>query len=139
SAYAIVVFLDSYRSGYGTDSFFARLGLTATIISSVIHWLGWSVALVGAAAVFCSIMIYGFTRREFWSFARVALRFVLTPALLGVAVVWLTILGLTLAHPSPELSELIQQRGRSLCGALIALSAAKLTYEAAIFKHLLAW
>ena len=34
-------------------------------------------------AVFCSAMIYVFTQRECWSFARVGVRFALTGALLG--------------------------------------------------------
>ncbi len=79
-------------------------------------------------------MIYVFTQRECWGFTRVALRFVLTGALLGVAVVWLTILGLSLVHPSTELHELVQRYGRLLCGALILLSAGKLLWEVAIFS-----
>ena len=59
---------------------------------SWIRWLGWSVAATGVIAVFCSTMIYVFTQRECWSFARVGVRFALTSALLGVAAVWLSIL-----------------------------------------------
>ena len=88
-------------------------------------------------AVFCSVMIYVFTQRECWSFTRVTLRFVLTAALLGVAVVWLSVLGLTVARPSSQLTELVQQYGASLCMAMIAIAGAKLSWEAAIFRHLL--
>jgi DMSO reductase anchor subunit len=139
TAYAIVVFLASCTSADGGDIVLAHLGVTPAFVGTTVHWLGWSVATVGAVAVFCSIMIYVFTQREFWSFARVTLRFVLTAAVLGLAVVWLTILALTLVHPSPEQSELIDRHGASLCGALIGLSASKLFYEAAIFRHLFTW
>src|SRR5262249_43226011 len=64
-------------------------------------------------------------------------RFVMTSALLGVAVVWLTVLTLTLIQPSPELNELIQRHGAQLCGVLMLLSAFKLLSEAVIFLHLL--
>jgi formate dehydrogenase iron-sulfur subunit len=103
---------------------------------STAGWLGWAVAVSGGAAVFCSVMIYEFTQRECWSFPRVAVRFFLTTALLGVAAVWLTILGLSLAHPSPELSDLVRGCGTSLCAALIVLAATKLLWEAAAFCHL---
>src|SRR5262249_40571312 len=82
-------------------------------------------------------MIYVFTQRECWSFTRVALRFSLTAALLGVGVVWLSILGLTVVRPSPELTDLVQLHGRSLCRAVILLAACKLLWEAAIMRHLL--
>jgi formate dehydrogenase iron-sulfur subunit len=100
-------------------------------------WLGWSVALTGGLGVFCSAMIYVFTRRECWSFTRVVVRFVLTSALLGVAVVWLSILGLTVVSPSQALAALVQQHGAPLCEALMILMATKLLWEAAIFRHLL--
>jgi formate dehydrogenase iron-sulfur subunit len=127
SAYAATVFFAS-REGDGGD-----------VTSSICLWLKWSVAAVGAAAVLCSIMIYVFTQRECWSFTRVALRFVLTSGLLGMAVVWLTILALTLARPSAEMSELVYRHGTLLCSSLILLSSAKLLWEASIFRHLFSW
>jgi hypothetical protein len=129
STYAALTFLASR----GSDSSAYAVG------SNLIRMLGWSVAVVGAGAVFCSVMIYVFTQRECWSFARVLLRFVSTSALLGIAVVWFTILGLALAHPSPELTQLVRQHGASLCGSLIVLAGTKLLWEAAIFRHLFSW
>ena len=103
---------------------------------SVIGWLGWSVAAAGGVAVLCSVMIYKFTQRECWSFPRAAVRFFLTTSLLGVAALWLTILALSLARPSPELNDLVRGCGTSLCTALIVLAATKLLWEAATFRHL---
>ena len=101
------------------------------------RWLGWSVVASGVVAVFCSIMIYVFTQRECWSFDRVTSRFVLTSAWLGVAVVWLSLLVLTVVRPSLELSELIQRHGSALCRAVIVIAAIKLLSEVALFRHLL--
>jgi formate dehydrogenase iron-sulfur subunit len=130
SAYAVAIY---YTSGnpnttYAPDS---------TSALPWLQWLGISVASSGAVAVFCSIMIYVFTQRECWSFIRVSVRFVLTSALLGMAVVWFSILGLTLVHPTTELTELIQRHGTSLCMATIAFAGAKLLWDATIFRHLL--
>ncbi|HEY3395303.1 MAG TPA: DmsC/YnfH family molybdoenzyme membrane anchor subunit [Lacipirellulaceae bacterium] len=101
-----------------------------------VHWLGWFVAGTGIVAIFCSTMIYVFTKRECWSFLRTGGRFALTTALLGVAAVWLSVLVSTLASPSPALLALIHQCGPALCWALVAMSMSKLAWEAAIFRHL---
>jgi Fe-S-cluster-containing dehydrogenase component/DMSO reductase anchor subunit len=105
--------------------------------STWIPWLGWAVGASGAVGVFCSAMIYVFTRRECWSFIRVAARFALTAALLGVAACWLSILLATVARPSPQLIELVQRQGPTLCRTLMVLAGIKLLWEAAIFQHLL--
>ncbi|MBI3469684.1 MAG: dimethyl sulfoxide reductase anchor subunit [Planctomycetes bacterium] len=99
--------------------------------------LGGGVAGAGVAGVFCSAMIYVFTKRECWTFTRVAVRFTLTAAALGLSAAWLSILLAALADPSPELLAALRQTGPSLCYGLSAFTAAKLAYEAAIFRHLL--
>lgn len=104
--------------------------------SSWVQWLGWSVAAAGLIAVFCSTMIYVFTKRECWSFLRVGVRFTLTSALLGVAVVWLSILASTLSSPSDDVFALVNKSGPTLCWTLIALALLKLAWEGAIFRHL---
>jgi Fe-S-cluster-containing dehydrogenase component/DMSO reductase anchor subunit len=100
------------------------------------HWLGCSVTLIGTVAVFCSTMIYVFTRREYWSFLRVSGRFASTSMLLGVAAVWLSLLVATLVAPSAALFALIHRCGPTLCWVLVAQSVLKLTWEGAIFRHL---
>ncbi|HEX6961456.1 MAG TPA: DmsC/YnfH family molybdoenzyme membrane anchor subunit, partial [Lacipirellula sp.] len=102
-----------------------------------IPWLGGAVGLSGAVGLFCSSMVYVFTRRECWSFTRVTLRFVLTAALLGVAAGWLSILVAAVVRPSPSLIGLIQVHGPALCEILISIAAAKLLWEAEILRHLL--
>jgi DMSO reductase anchor subunit/ferredoxin len=100
------------------------------------RWLAWCVAAIGMLAIFCSTMIYVFTRRECWSPARVGGRFLMTSAVLGVATVWLSVLAATLAAPSAALFALVHECGPVLCWTLVALTTAKLTWEAAIFRHL---
>jgi Fe-S-cluster-containing dehydrogenase component/DMSO reductase anchor subunit len=137
SVYAATIFMASMGGNDRTDFFSATAAAVIRLLTSSIRWLGWSVAIVGCVAVFCSIMIYVFTQRECWSFLRVTMRFILTAALLGVAVVWLTILGLTITSPSVALKELVYRYGPPLCGLLMLLSTSKLLWEAAIFRHLL--
>ena len=122
SAYAAAVFL---------------VERTAFKLSPLIEPLSWSVAATGAIAVFCSVMIYVFTQREYWSFSRVGARFTLTCALLGIAAMWLSMLAAMIAAPSLQLTELVAKVSPLLCRALIIASAVKLTWEAAIFRHLL--
>lgn len=114
----------------------ASIFLVPQFGESVTGWLGWGVAAAGGVAVFCSVMIYEFTQRECWSFPRVAVRFFMTSALLGVAAVWLTILVLSLVRPTPELNDLVRDCGTSLCAALIVLAATKLLWEASALRHL---
>jgi DMSO reductase anchor subunit len=99
--------------------------------------LGWVVAMAGAAGVFCSAMVYVFTRRECWSFTRVAVRFTMTAMLLGVAASWLSILMATVANSTPIPADLVRVCGPWLCRTLIGLTLAKLVWEAAVFRHLL--
>jgi DMSO reductase anchor subunit len=101
-----------------------------------IQGLRWAVAASGAVGVFCSVMIYVFTRRECWSFPRVAIRFALTAALLGVAAIWFSILIATILRPTPAVMAIAADNGPMLCRALMILTVVKLTYEAAIFRHL---
>jgi formate dehydrogenase iron-sulfur subunit len=109
----------------------------APTLATATNWVGWSVAATGLAGVFCSAMIYAFTRRECWSFTRVFTRFALTSALLGVAAVWLSVLIATVVRPSAELTEVVRQYGPTLCRTLIAIASVKLIWEISIFRHLL--
>jgi Fe-S-cluster-containing dehydrogenase component/DMSO reductase anchor subunit len=102
-----------------------------------IRWLGRSVALSGVIAVFCSTMIYVFTQRECWSLTRTGARFVLTSALLGVGTLWLSMLVAMLVWPSESLVDIVREQGPKLCEAVVFLTAIKLVWEAALFRHLL--
>jgi formate dehydrogenase iron-sulfur subunit len=115
----------------------AAVILTPYANDSWVTWLGWSVAASGAFAIFCSTMIYVFTQRECWSMTRVGVRFLLTSGLLGVAAMWLSLLAASLISPSGLLTELLRETGPMLCQVLIAFTALKLIWEAAIFRHLL--
>ncbi|MFH1299441.1 MAG: DmsC/YnfH family molybdoenzyme membrane anchor subunit, partial [Planctomycetota bacterium] len=98
---------------------------------------GRFVGIVGVVGIFCSIMIYVFTKREFWSFESTAAKFSLTAILLGIASTWLTILILNLTDNSPESNLLIAQAGPILSKALIVTSIIKLSFEASIFRYLI--
>lgn len=99
--------------------------------------LGIAVAASGLIAMFCSVMIYVVVRRALWSFGRVASRFALTSALLGIAAVWLLMLILSVANPSPAHLQIRNTYAPRLCELVVAISCIKLLYEAARFRGLL--
>ncbi|MDF1744561.1 MAG: dimethyl sulfoxide reductase anchor subunit [Gimesia sp.] len=97
---------------------------------------GRVVGLLGIAGIFCSIMIYVFTKREFWSFESTSVKFSLTAILLGITSTWLVILVLNLADNSPESNLLLALAGPLLSKALIVTSIIKLIFEASLFRYL---
>jgi DMSO reductase anchor subunit len=101
--------------------------------SGVDRVLAWSVAVVGAVAVFCSVMIYASLRRDFWNFSRTAVRF----TVLGVATLWLSLAASVAIQPSRSGSAVLGSLGPPICWMLLAATAAKLAWEAALFRHLL--
>lgn len=98
--------------------------------------LGWSVAASGLFAVFCSVMVYVFTNRELWTFSRTATRFLLTAAVLGIAATWLTILLLEFATGAQN--RLGAATEANLAQGLVISTLCKLTFDAAVFRHLAA-
>ena len=106
-------------------------------ISWLAPTLGWLVVVTGVAGVFCSVMIYAFTDREFWSFGLTAAKFSLTSAILGIAATWLSILVFGAFVDTPTAGILSRRAGVPLVQALIVATAAKLFLEALLFRHLL--
>lgn len=98
---------------------------------------GHLVGAVGLVGIFCSVMIYVFTKREFWSFESTAFKFSLTAILLGIASTWLTLFILDLTDNSPESNRLMADAGPLLSRALIITMLLKLSFEASIFRYLL--
>ncbi len=104
------------------------------------QWLGWGVAVSGLAGVFCSVMIYAFTQREFWSFTKTSARFGLTTCLLGVAAVWLTLLLISFfgsGDAAASVSGIIATHGHRFCQTLLLLTGLKLVFEANQLRPLL--
>ncbi len=97
---------------------------------------GGLVVVTGLAGVFCSVMIYVFTDREFWSFGPTAAKFMLTSAILGIAATWLSILVFGTFVDTPTARTLSRRAGVPLVQALIVATAAKLLLEASLFRHL---
>jgi Fe-S-cluster-containing dehydrogenase component/DMSO reductase anchor subunit len=73
--FAAVLWLKPDLLGSGIGDQESGIGYLASAIAS----------LLGLAAVFCSVMLYADTRREFWSFGRTAAKFFGSTALLGFA------------------------------------------------------
>ncbi len=101
----------------------------------VVNWLGNSVAVLGSLGVFCSVMIYAVTGREFWSFAATAAKFSMTSAKLGIVATWLLILMFELIRPSS--AGIVSLRAQDiLLQSLVVVSVLKLATEASLFRHL---
>lgn len=99
--------------------------------------LGWLVAGTGAGGLFCSVMIYVFTGREFWSFGRTAAKFGLTASLLGIAATWLSLVVYGLCVDAPAANRLLRQAGLPLIQGLAAATVLKLALEASLLRHLM--
>ncbi|WP_417388290.1 DmsC/YnfH family molybdoenzyme membrane anchor subunit [Gimesia sp.] len=98
---------------------------------------GQLVGLTGVIGIFCSIMIYVFTKREFWNFESTMIKFGLTSVLMGIASTLFTLNLFGLYSSSPETQLLVAQAGPMLAKALIVTAVCKLAYEASIFRYLL--
>ncbi len=103
----------------------------------MVHWLAWGVVVVGAVAVFCSVMIYASVRREFWVFSRTVVRFTLTSLLLGLATLWLSLAALAVIRPTETSAALVAASGPTVCWTLMIVTCVKLGWEAMLLRHLL--
>ena len=99
-------------------------------------WLGWAVALSGVVGVLCSVMVYDYTKRDFWNGPATAGRFFLTTAVLGLAAAWLPLLIVAAGSDAELAGAAVDRYGAILCRGLVVASAAKLLFEAALFRHL---
>jgi len=123
----------------GAACLYSAAAWTSWIPDVLVRSLGWTVFLLGVVGVFCSVMIYAFTKREFWSFSRSAVKFFLTSAVLGLAAAWLSILILGLAMDPAAADQLIETQGNRLARWLLIAGGLKLACEAALFSHLFSW
>jgi len=103
---------------------------------STLQWLGSAVALSGLLGVLCSVMIYAFTQRDFWSIPLTGTKFLLTSVLLGIAATWLTVLLLNIIGTAALSQQLADEAGFLLAKALMMAAGMKLVFEAAFFRHL---
>src|SRR5581483_9217570 len=100
------------------------------------HWLGAGVGLTGIAGVFCSVMVYQFTQRPFWSGTFTGVKFLLTTLLLGTATALVTAVIASSLSASTAIRQTMTVYGEDLCRGIMALAGAKLVFEAAMFVHL---
>lgn len=121
-------------SGVGTDG--GAVGWGRGVSSGWRNGLAVAVVVTGLAGVFCSVMIYCFTKRPFWNGPATAARFLLTTLILGTATAWLTLMLLTLFSGSPAARRIVTESGRGLSVCLMATTLGKLLLEAAVFRHL---
>ncbi len=105
-------------------------------LSASLPGLGWTVSAVGGIGVFCSVMIYVFTKRELWNLDRTLMRFGLTTVQLGIATTWLTLWFAGAVLPQDKVALLFAEIARPLAIAVLAATVSKLAYDAALLRHL---
>jgi formate dehydrogenase iron-sulfur subunit len=92
--------------------------------------------LTGWTGVLCSAMVYIATRREFWKPWYTAARFVLTAGLLGAAFALLLAMAAAWSNNDLSAKSAFDEMGARLCGAVVAIAAAKLAVESSVLWHL---
>jgi len=102
----------------------------------VLSAIGTAVLLSGIAGVACSVMVYRYTRRVFWNGFATTVRFTGTSLVLGLATVLFTSVSTAGRFGLPTVGRMMSDFGESLCSGLLVVTAAKLLFEAGIFRHL---
>ena len=98
--------------------------------------LGGGVVAAGLVGVFCSMMIYVYTQRPFWSGSRTFVTFSLTTVWLGLSTVLAVSLVAAGFSETLDVRALMADYGRWLCHGIVYVAVAKLLYEASLFRHL---
>jgi DMSO reductase anchor subunit len=99
--------------------------------------LGVLTAVVGVAAVMCSVMIYVDTQRDFWSFGATTRKFFLTCAVLGIPTAIISAHVAAFLIPSVSPYEVLLQVAHPLWMALAVAMGFKLFEDAGIFMSLM--
>ncbi|MEZ6059613.1 MAG: DmsC/YnfH family molybdoenzyme membrane anchor subunit [Planctomycetaceae bacterium] len=126
---------------------FGLFAATASAYAALVWWnllpvallriAGQAVVATGTLGLFCSAMIYVFTKREFWSFSQTATKFALTALNLGVATTFLVIFLFAIAGRDQNAALLYSQAGELLAKTLLLGTAVKLLFEASLLTHLM--
>lgn len=121
----------------GAATMYAAAVWSGILAAETLRLLGWTVVVTGLAGVFCSVMIYVFTQREFWSFGQTGMKFFLSACNLGLATTLLVLMLFSLSG-QPQLSEsLYLSVGAGLAKALVVGTLIKLGFELSLLRHLL--
>lgn len=120
----------------GAASTYAAATWSGLFATEFLRTLGWIVVGTGLTGLFCSAMIYVFTKRDFWSFGQTMSKFLLTASTLGIATTWLSVLLPAVLGDRSTSDQLLAQLHRPLAQALLASMAAKLMFELVLFRHL---
>ena len=122
---------------FGLFAALAALYASVLVVDGVpaVDSLGMITAIVGALAVFCSVMLYHVTQRQWWSGGRTGFKFTLSTVGLGWSAILFSTFGVAAGRGEPLSPELI---AFSRLGAqwLAGVTLVKLVGEAAVFLHL---
>jgi len=115
-------------SGYAASFWLPKIGIE--IPPGIVGILRVFTVMTGLLGVFCSMMIYIDTRREFWRTSFTAVKFGLSTVLLGLAGC-LIFVSLQAYHSGSPAAYLPQ-----LSGAIMGVALIKMAHESAIFNRL---
>ena len=115
--------------------------VSVPILGNLIHErtevaLGWSVALTGLIAVFCSVMIYVDTGRPCWTLPMTTAKFGLTSLILGLPTALLVAISSSLIYKDLPIQAVMDGFGYPLCKGLLVAVVAKLLLETSQLFHL---
>ncbi|MCA9042243.1 MAG: dimethyl sulfoxide reductase anchor subunit [Planctomycetaceae bacterium] len=98
--------------------------------------IAWGVMLSGIAGIFCSMMIYVFTKRVFWSVSFTGTKFFMTALVLGLAACRFLLTWIAYTSGEAAMNNFLYQASpfidKSLCAAMVT----KLVFEAGVLFHL---
>jgi formate dehydrogenase iron-sulfur subunit len=123
-----------------------KIPFSALLIPSIVwefphtphmKYVGILVAVSGLGAVFCSMMIYAKTPRQFWSFPIGSAKFFGTAAVLGIASVYAFGIWVSYFVSDVSTSTYLKEWGNALALGLVVATFAKLSFEALLFVNLL--
>ncbi len=120
----------------GTASAYAAAVWLNLLPTELLNKLGWLVVATGALGLFCSVMIYVFTKKEFWSFGRTTIKFTLTALLLGISTTLLVLLISANIGQQRVGDQLFLTLVGPLGQGLMVVWSIKLVYELSLLTHL---
>lgn len=109
---------------------------SAAFATTMTRALAIAVVITGLSGLFCSVKIYSFTHREFWSFTRTFVKFTLTAIILGLGTTTVAMFLFANGAMSVPADTLLSSTILFVIKLTVAITGIKLFYELALLRHL---
>ncbi|QDU82343.1 Anaerobic dimethyl sulfoxide reductase chain B [Polystyrenella longa] len=117
----------------------AHAWLSPIYFPQYMNWsntIAWGVMISGVSGVFCSMMIYVFTKRVFWSVSFTGTKFFMTSLILGLAACRLLLTLIAFTSSEPAMTDFLYRASPIIDTSLLAAMAVKLVFEGSLLFHL---